>query len=94
MELQSEILAKAAGHVAPGGRLVYATCSLLPCENEDRIAAFLDARPDFGPVDMAALWRRILPGEPPLSGGGAILMTPRRCGTDGFFCAVLERRGP
>lgn len=92
IEQQREILEKAARHVRPGGRLVYATCSLLPCENEDRIAGFLDANPDFVAADMAALWRDILPGEPPLAASGAILLTPHRCGTDGFFCAVLERR--
>jgi len=45
--LQAEILAKAADFVAPGGVLVYSTCSNEPEENADRIAAFLAARPDF-----------------------------------------------
>ncbi len=39
---QDEILARASGLVAPGGRLVYATCSVLTDENEDRVAAFLN----------------------------------------------------
>jgi len=44
---QDSILAAAAAHVAPGGRLVYSTCSNEPEENEDRVTAFLAAHPDF-----------------------------------------------
>ncbi len=44
---QDELLARAAARVKPGGRLVYATCSVLPCENEDRIARFLKSHPGF-----------------------------------------------
>jgi len=47
MATQDELLARAAAQVKSGGRLVYATCSVLPCENEDRIAAFLQSHPDF-----------------------------------------------
>ncbi|MBV8978302.1 MAG: RsmB/NOP family class I SAM-dependent RNA methyltransferase [Alphaproteobacteria bacterium] len=47
MAIQDRLLAQAAWHVRPGGRLVYATCSILPCENDDRIAAFLDVLPKF-----------------------------------------------
>ncbi|MEO1000493.1 MAG: RsmB/NOP family class I SAM-dependent RNA methyltransferase [Pseudomonadota bacterium] len=46
-ELQDKILAEAAAHLRPGGRLVYATCSLLAVENEDRVAAFLARHPDL-----------------------------------------------
>ena len=44
---QDALLDQAATRVKPGGRLVYATCSVLPRENEDRIARFLASRPDF-----------------------------------------------
>jgi 16S rRNA (cytosine967-C5)-methyltransferase len=47
IKLQGEILDKAATHVAPGGIIVYSTCSNEPEENEERIAAFLEANPDF-----------------------------------------------
>jgi 16S rRNA (cytosine967-C5)-methyltransferase len=45
--IQDALLAQAVQHVAPGGRLVYATCSILPCENEDRIGRFLGAHAEF-----------------------------------------------
>jgi 16S rRNA (cytosine967-C5)-methyltransferase len=59
IRLQAEILAEAAGMVRPGGRLIYATCSILPAENEDRTAAFLTAAAAFRP-GRAPL--RLLPG--------------------------------
>lgn len=45
--IQDELLTRAAAHVKPGGRLVYATCSILPCENEDRIARLRESHPQF-----------------------------------------------
>src|ERR1700749_1133395 len=47
LALQDALLAQAAARVKPGGRLVYATCSILPCENEDRIARFLEIQSGF-----------------------------------------------
>ncbi|HTQ15551.1 MAG TPA: RsmB/NOP family class I SAM-dependent RNA methyltransferase [Rhizomicrobium sp.] len=47
MATQDALLARAARHVRPGGLLVYATCSVLPCENDDRIAAFVAANSAF-----------------------------------------------
>jgi len=45
--VQFDILNKAAGHVAPGGTLAYATCSLMKCENQDQISRFLQENPDW-----------------------------------------------
>lgn len=92
---QEAVLEEGAGLVKPGGRLVYVTCSLLPEENGDRIAAFLGAHGDFVLKPYADAWRRNLPGEPPASadgGTGGLLLTPAMHGTDGFYIAVLERR--
>lgn len=50
LALQADLLAKAAAQVKPGGKLVYATCSLLPVENDAQIAAFLAAHPAFKPA--------------------------------------------
>src|SRR5690606_38603564 len=59
--LQSEILDSAARLTRPGGRLVYVTCSLLPEENEERLAEFLGRRDEFAPVPAAEVWAELLP---------------------------------
>ncbi len=89
---QAEILDMAAELVRPAGRLVYATCSLLPEEDEDQVAAFLGRHPEFSPLPLAEAWAAGgLAGEPP--GVGLYLVTsPAQHGTDGFFAAVLQRR--
>jgi 16S rRNA (cytosine967-C5)-methyltransferase len=85
---QQAILSRAASLVRVGGRLVYATCSLLPEENEAQVEHFLAAHAEFSPVPLERAWT--LPG--PLPGSGtALSLTPRVHGTDGFFAAVLER---
>ncbi len=88
---QADALDAAAGLVAPGGRLVYATCSLLPEENQDQAARFLTARPDFAALDPAPLWAEFLNGPCPSCDGG-VLLSPARSGTDGFFIALFEQR--
>ncbi len=85
LEEQRQALAMAAPLVKPGGRLVYVTCSVLPEENEDQVAAFVEANEAFAPVVLPNL-------APSLPRGHAIQMTPRNTGCDGFFVAALERR--
>ena len=84
---QDAVLAAAAPFVKPGGRLIYVTCSLLAEENEDRVAAFVAAHPDFGVADieLAGAGRWATPA-------GFLRLTPRSAATDGFFVAVLIRR--
>lgn len=97
---QDDVLSKAWRFVKPGGRLVYVTCSVLPEENEDRVAAFLEGREDFTPVPASqamAASGRLAEGAAErlaqLEGRfGAIQLTPRRTGTDGFYVCVLERK--
>jgi 16S rRNA (cytosine967-C5)-methyltransferase len=85
---QDQVLAGAAPFVKPGGRLIYVTCSLLAEENEDRVAAFVAANPDFAvePVtlDGAEPWR---------TAAGYLRLTPLTAGADGFFVAELQRAG-
>ncbi|RTL95084.1 MAG: RsmB/NOP family class I SAM-dependent RNA methyltransferase [Hyphomicrobiales bacterium] len=87
VSLQARILASAARLVKPGGRLVYATCSMLPEENEDQVAAFLTAHPAFRVVPLHE-------AAPRLTGSAHadyLSLTPARNDTDGFFAAVMQR---
>ena len=88
---QRGIMTAAATLVKPGGRLVYATCSLLPEENEHQIAWFLAESDDFQPFSMDKVWAETIGGPPPPPGPG-LRLSPASTGTDGFFCAALERR--
>ena len=91
-KLQDWLLADGGRHTKPGGRLVYATCSILPVENEDRIEAFLKTTPDFAIVDAASVWRDAVAGAAPPGIGKYFHGSPRRTGSDGFFVCVLENR--
>lgn len=86
-ELQASILASAATLVKPGGRLVYATCSLLTEENDAIADAFLAAHPDFAAVNAGEL----LAAQDINCPGGRLALLPNVHGTDGFFAAVFER---
>lgn len=85
--LQARILASAARLVKPGGRLVYATCSVLCEENEDQLAAFLAAHPAFQVVPVA----EAVPQLAALADCDHLSLTPARHETDGFFAVVLRR---
>lgn len=89
--LQDAVLARAARLVKRGGRLTYATCSVLPEENEARATAFLAAHPGFRRMDLAAIWKALLAPPYPDTGSDALQLTPFRHGTDGFFVTVFER---
>jgi 16S rRNA (cytosine967-C5)-methyltransferase len=98
-EEQALILRQASGCVRPGGRLVYVTCSFLVEENEDQVAAFLTANESFRSIDAAeeAVRSGQLTEEGAMlvrrrrTSSGAIRLSPRASGTDGFFIACLER---
>jgi 16S rRNA (cytosine967-C5)-methyltransferase len=85
---QARILAAAATLVKPGGRLVYATCSVLPEENDAIVEGFLAAHPQFSAGDAAAELAR---AGIALDTGPTLKLYPHRHGCDGFFAAVLER---
>ncbi|MEQ8967000.1 MAG: RsmB/NOP family class I SAM-dependent RNA methyltransferase [Azospirillaceae bacterium] len=93
--LQADLLDRAARLVKPGGRLVYATCSVLAEENEDRVEAFLADHPDFAALPVAEAWAGVF-GEDAAPPAGAdagrwLRLSPARHGTDGFFVAILAR---
>ena len=87
---QAAILASAARLTKPGGRLIYATCSLLAEENEEQVAHFLAAHPDYKVVPVADLWADLV-GTPCPVAGPYLRLSPLVHGTDGFFAAVLEK---
>ncbi|QEI09369.1 RsmB/NOP family class I SAM-dependent RNA methyltransferase [Pigmentiphaga aceris] len=93
--LQHSILASAARCVAPGGRLVYGTCSVLREENEGQAETFLAENPDFELLSATEILRAGRAGE---MVGEAELTTPFLKlrpdvhGTDGFFAAVFQRK--
>jgi 16S rRNA (cytosine967-C5)-methyltransferase len=91
---QGAILASAARLLKPGGRLVYATCSVLPQENEEIAAAFTAAHNDFTPLAAADVLEqlKVTNGVNLCSGAEQgrqyFRLWPHRHGTDGFFAAL------
>ncbi len=85
---QAAILASASRLLKKGGRLVYATCSILPEENQFVVQAFLAAHPDFllRPAGEVLQQQKVA-----LQMGDYLELRPHLHGTDGFFAAVLER---
>jgi 16S rRNA (cytosine967-C5)-methyltransferase len=88
-DVQLEILGAAFGMLAPGGRLVYATCSVLPAENEAVVGRFLAGEPRARPAAMPC-------GDELAPGGlarpvGTQLLCGGAAGSDGFYYACLEK---
>lgn len=97
-KLQTAMLSQAFAQLAPGGRLVYSTCSLEPEENEDVVEEALAATPKVRRVsreDAArSLARHLAPAVPPaglFDDAGQFHTVPGEQPTDGFFAAILEK---
>lgn len=93
---QQQVLASAATMLAPGGRLVYSTCTFSPQENEGVIASFLAEHPDFSLVAVDTPWFQ--PGHPEWADGNPDLvhtkrLWPHKLKGEGHFAAVLQRSG-
>ena len=94
---QTAILDSAARMVKSGGRLVYATCSVLPQENEAIAQRFSAAHPEFTPLPVAGLLENLkVPQAATLCAGGAsgtdyLRLWPHVHATDGFFAAVWQK---
>jgi 16S rRNA (cytosine967-C5)-methyltransferase len=85
VRLQAELLDRSAAVVAPGGLLVYSTCSLEPEENRSQVERFLQAHPEFRREATRAVSPDLLTPE------GDLMVLPHRHGTDGAYAARLRR---
>lgn len=85
---QTAILRAAATLVKPGGRLVYATCSLLEEENEAIVDDFVAGHRDFSPLSCTSILKQ---HGIAIDAGERLRLWPHVHGTDGFFAAALER---
>lgn len=88
--MQTDILDRVADKVKIGGRLVYATCSLFPEENEEQVKGFLERHPDYEVLPLSKGWtgdKSMIPCADPY-----LRLFPKDHGTDGFFAAILQRR--
>jgi len=90
---QRALLDRYAPCVAPGGRLVYATCSILREENEANVEDFLTRHGEFRAGDVRKPLSRYGLERLAPDGGPCLRLWPHRHGADGFFIAVLERTG-
>ena len=93
-EIQKSVLESASRLVKAGGRLVYATCSVLKEENQAVVEAFLAAHPEFHLLNASEVLEGQgvkVPAEVKDRFGPWFVMLPQVTGTDGFFGAVLER---
>jgi 16S rRNA (cytosine967-C5)-methyltransferase len=86
---QLSLMVTYAPLVAVGGRLIYATCTVLRSENDQVIEKFLGERPDFVLMSLKEIWGK--ERAQPLGGGSVLRLLPQTHDTDGFFAAVLRR---
>ena len=89
-EKQRSILESAAQLVKPRGQLLYATCTLLKQENEDVVEEFMSRHPEFTFVGIGPLIQKWRTRE--VTTGSYFKLLPHKHGTDGFFCAVLNKQ--
>ena len=98
INIQSELLSKGSTMVAPGGRLAYVTCSILPEEGVDQIEKFkLSANKDFSEIDMSNMWNDNLSltnsfQYPFDNGKKSITINPAIHKLDGFFISMFQRK--
>jgi 16S rRNA (cytosine967-C5)-methyltransferase len=90
LTIQDALLDEAA-RISPA-RIVYATCSLLACENEDRVTDFLARHPDYTIRSVAEIWREVIAAQLAPGMDELFRATPHTTGTDGFFAAVFASR--
>ena len=95
-ETQAILLEKGRAMVAPGGRIIYITCSVLASEGPHLIKRFLGNAPEIELADITNIWAdtigKVGGGDCPPTKDGLLHLLPGRDGTDGFFIAVMQAR--
>jgi 16S rRNA (cytosine967-C5)-methyltransferase len=89
VQTQADLLDRYAPAVRPGGRLIYATCSLLRKENAGQVEMFLKTHPEFSLVPADDVLGE--QGIAARSEQGSLLLLPMDEGTDGYFAAVMKK---
>ncbi len=89
---QKRLLDEYAGLLKKGGRLIYATCSLLPDENAMQIDGFLQRHPGFAPAPLRDAFAKHSVDIPPSPAGHMLTILPQDYDSDGFFIAALRRK--
>jgi 16S rRNA (cytosine967-C5)-methyltransferase len=89
--VQRGICERALSLLAPGGRLIYATCTVLAAENRQIVDALREAHPELELVAPKEIWGRERADRVTDSSGSYLEVLPHRHGTDGFFAAILRR---
>lgn len=90
---QIKLLQAAAELVKPGGKLLYITCSLLLCENENVVSEFLKLNKDFCRIQVSQVLNRLSIRLPhAVTDSGDLRLYPHRHGTDGFYACVLLKK--
>ena len=98
VQKQTAILQSASRLLKSGGRLLYATCSVLPAENEEIAQAFGLANPEFVPLEASQVLAGLKVEQAPTlcvggeNGGRYLRLWPQRHATDGFFAAVWQKK--
>jgi 16S rRNA (cytosine967-C5)-methyltransferase len=89
---QDRLLDRTAALLRPGARIVYATCSLLPQENEQRVDALLARRKDLERVRLSEVLGGAVAAPIADANGASLSLRPNQHGCDGFFAAILRKR--
>ena len=87
---QSQILDEAAPLVKQGGRLVYATCSILASENLEQVENFVQRQKMFRLLPIGEIWRKEI-GNIEVPTTNTLQLTPKQHAVDGFYIAIFER---
>ena len=86
---QREVLERYSALVKPGGRLLYATCTLLQRENEEIVRDFLRRHPEFNAASLSPHLRAV---GIDAQADGSMLLLPHHTDTDGFYASLMVKR--